>query len=86
MLSLKIDSRINPRIIFQIHLRPIHVTTELSVSLGGSFHLVTIPELEAKKLHLLQIMVIQVLLHTEIISTITLPKQNRSTKVEMLKR
>lgn len=66
--------------IFLIHPRPIHVTTELVVSLGGSFHPVTITGLEARKLHL-QIMIIQVLLHIKISSTITLPKENRSTKV-----
>lgn len=85
MLSLKIDSRINIRIIFLIYSRPIHVTTELAVSLGVSFHLVTIPGLEAK-LHLLQIMIIQLFLHTEISSTITLPKEKRNSKVQMLKR
>lgn len=82
MVPLKIDFRIHLRIIVWIHLRPTHATTGLAVTLRGSF---IISGLEAKRLHLPQIMIIQVLLHTERRLTLTLVKENRSTRIYLLK-
>lgn len=45
-----------------------------------------IPGLEAKRLHLPQMMIIQVLLYTERSLIIILVKENRSTRVYLLKR
>ena len=83
MLPLKIDFRIHLRIIVLIHPRPTHAITQLAVTLGGSF---IIPGLEAKRLHLPQITIIQVLLHAGRSLTIILVKENRSTRVYLLKR
>lgn len=45
-----------------------------------------IPGLEAKRLHLPQMMIIQVLIYTERSLIIILVKENRSTRVYLLKR